>query len=193
MTFKEWLEYAVKHRSADMKQLLPELKLNDGTQLSVQASEFHMCKPQKKLTNGDYDEIEVYTHGVIIKELTLLNPTSPFVYGYVNTNYMDLICRNHGGICEPKRTNDDVQINNNISYQGKEIRKWCNDYLHDIPAAAHIYEKYYSDKAKFKPNDHVYYFIEYISSAESYKTCGNLKLEGYRLYRDLDKSPRKTK
>lgn len=53
MTFKEWLKYAVKNRSNDFKNLLPELKLNDGTELSVQASEFHMCYPEAKLDAGE--------------------------------------------------------------------------------------------------------------------------------------------
>ena len=58
MTFKEWLKYAVKNRSNDFRQLLPELKFNDGTELSVQASEFHMCYPKEKLAGGEYERVD---------------------------------------------------------------------------------------------------------------------------------------
>lgn len=99
MTFKEWLKYAVKNRSNDFKNLLPELKLNDGTELSVQASEFHMCYPEAKLDDGNYSSVEVYTHGEYVKELAGGYEPSPYVYGRVDVDYMETVCKLHGGIC----------------------------------------------------------------------------------------------
>lgn len=99
MTFKEWLKEAVSKRSDDYKNLLLELELIDGTKLSVQASEFHMCMPRKKLKDGNYDSVEVYTHGVEIKELNeMFWEMSPYVYGYVSVEFMETLCMLHGGI-----------------------------------------------------------------------------------------------
>lgn len=98
MTFREWLQYAVRHRTQDFISLLPELKLKDGTELSVQASEVHMCSPKKKLENGDYDEVEVYTHGEDIVGFEYMVETSPSTYGYVSVDLMEEICTLHGGI-----------------------------------------------------------------------------------------------
>lgn len=98
MTFKEWLKYAVKNRSKDSRNLLPVLKLNDGTTLSVQASEWHMCCPEKKLDDGNYEEVEVYTRGEKIKGFGLLDEASPNIYGHIPVEYMEYICKIHGGI-----------------------------------------------------------------------------------------------
>ncbi len=99
MTFKEWLKEASNNRSNDFKNLLPELKLKDGTHLSVQASEFHMCTPKKKLKDGNYNSVEVYTHGIEIKELNeMFWEMSPYIYGYVPVDFMETLCVLHGGI-----------------------------------------------------------------------------------------------
>lgn len=45
--------------------------------------------------------------------------------------------------------------------------------------------KYYSDEVKYKPNDKVYYFVEYMSMSESYKECGSLNMCGCHLIRDI--------
>lgn len=100
MTFKEWLKYAVKNRSNDFRQLLPELKLNDGTELSVQASEFHMCYPKEKLADGEYERVEIYTHGEQVEGLYGMYETSPYTYGYVHVDFMEDVCQLHGGICQ---------------------------------------------------------------------------------------------
>ena len=99
MTFKEWLKNASNNRSNDFRNLLPELKLMDGTELSVQASEFHMCEPKAKLEDGAYDCIEVYTHGIEVKELKeTCYEVSPYTYGYVPVDFMETLCLLHDGI-----------------------------------------------------------------------------------------------
>ncbi len=99
MTFKEWLKNASNNRSNDFRNLLPELKLMDGTELSVQASEFHMCEPKAKLEDGDYYCVEVYTHGIEVKELKeTCYEVSPYIYGYVPVEFMETLCLLHGGI-----------------------------------------------------------------------------------------------
>lgn len=99
MIFREWLKYAVKNRSDDLRHLLPQLKLKDGTVLSVQASEFHMCDPEEKLEDGNYETVEVYTSGEIVKGFGFLYEHSPSTYGHVPVEYMEEICKIHGGIC----------------------------------------------------------------------------------------------
>ena len=87
------------NRSNDFKNLLPELKLMDGMELSVQASEFHMCEPKAKLEDGDYECVEVYTHGIEIKELKeTCYRISSYTYGYVPVEFMETLCLLHGGI-----------------------------------------------------------------------------------------------
>jgi len=83
-----------------------------------------------------------------------------------------------------------VEVNSNKSYLGKEIREWCLADTEDANTLE-IRRKYYSDEVEFKPSDKVYYFVEYISTAESYKECGSLNMWGCHLHRDLEKSPRK--
>jgi len=85
-----------------------------------------------------------------------------------------------------------IKVNSDESYLGKDIREWCMNKTEDSNAIE-IREKYYSDEVKFKPSDKVYYFVDYISASQSYKECGSLNMYGYRLTRDLDKSPRKPK
>lgn len=98
MTFREWLKYAVKNRTNDLRNLLPQLKLKDGTVLSVQASEFHMCDPEEKLEDGNYKTVEVYT-SERVKGFGFLYENSPFTYGHVPVETMEEICKIHGGIC----------------------------------------------------------------------------------------------
>ena len=104
MTFKEWLKYATKNRSDDYIPLLPELKLNDGTELSVQASVFHMCNPKKTLYDGEYNAVEVYTHGVQVYGLYGLYEASDWIYPNIDVDFMEHICQLHGGINEQEVT-----------------------------------------------------------------------------------------
>lgn len=85
-----------------------------------------------------------------------------------------------------------IEINSNKSYLGKEIREWAMQDTENAHALE-IRRKYFSDEVEFKPNDRVYYFVDYTSTSQSYKECGSLNMWGCHLYRDLEKSPRKCK
>ena len=85
-----------------------------------------------------------------------------------------------------------VEVNSNKSYLGKDIKEWAMRTTENAHALE-IRRKYFSDQVEFKPNDKVYYFVDYISTSQSYKECGSLKMWGCHLYRDLEKSPRKCK
>ena len=82
-----------------------------------------------------------------------------------------------------------IEINSENSFLGKDIRNWC--FNSDSVEAYEIRENYYSDNVKYKPNDRVYYFVEYVTTAESYRACGSLNMAGGRLTRDTEKSPRR--
>lgn len=99
MSFREWLQWASKHRvHNDFREILPPLVLADGTELSVQASETHMCSPKRTLEDGNYESVEVYTHGEKVDGLYGLHEVSPFTYGYISIDTMETVCRFHGGI-----------------------------------------------------------------------------------------------
>lgn len=100
MTFAEWLKKASEIRWKDEVALMRELVLNDGTELSVQASSFHMCSPKEKLYDGDYTSVEVYTHGRVIAGLDSYYMVSPSIYGYVPIDVMETVCKLHLGINE---------------------------------------------------------------------------------------------
>ena len=123
MTFKKWLQREVKNRSNDYKRLLPELRLKDGTILSIQASENHMCYPKAYLENGDYYSVEVYTHGEKVKGLYgERHEASPYIYGYVDTGYMEEVCKLHGGIVA-KITKDFTDC---VYYNKSDKEKYLN-------------------------------------------------------------------
>lgn len=86
----------------------------------------------------------------------------------------------------------DITVNSERSYLGKDIKAWCMNETEDANALE-IKQKYYSDDVKFKPSDKVYYFVVHVGTAESYRECGSLKMCGCHLYRDLEKSPRKSR
>ena len=96
MTFKDWLKWASKHR--DKLGLMPDLQLNDGVELSVQASKSHMSYPQEILESGEYENVEVYTHGLYVIGLCGKNEPFPYRYGYLSIDFMETLCRIHGGI-----------------------------------------------------------------------------------------------
>lgn len=85
-----------------------------------------------------------------------------------------------------------IEVNSNKSFLGKEIKEFCTQNSEDH-IAQEIAEKYYADDVEFKPNDKVYYFVDYVSAVESYKECGSLNMCGCSLHRDLEKSPRNKK
>lgn len=81
-----------------------------------------------------------------------------------------------------------IEVNNNNSYLGKDIRAWAEQgedwYARDV------HEKYYSDASKFTPNDKVFYYIDYVNWAEAKMIFGSSIKSGCTLRRDLNKSPR---
>lgn len=104
MTFKEWLEYATKHRHtrAGVISLLPQLKLKDGMELSVQASETHLCEPQETLETADYESVEVLAP----EKLEVIKNyrdsySDAYLYNRVPVELMEKLVTEHGGIKEP--------------------------------------------------------------------------------------------
>lgn len=85
-----------------------------------------------------------------------------------------------------------IEVNSERSYLGKDIKAWCMSETEDANALE-IKRKYYSNDVEFKPSNKVYYYVEYMSISESYKECGSLNMWGWRLIRDLEKSPRKVR
>lgn len=108
MTFREWLNKQTVDRCDRVKNgislntknyLFEELKLKDGLSLSVQASDGHMCSPRGTImNNSEYEEVEVYSHGVYVNELLHFCSESEFVYGYVPVELMEELVEKHGGI-----------------------------------------------------------------------------------------------
>ena len=85
-----------------------------------------------------------------------------------------------------------IEVNSEISYLGRDIRKWCVSSKSD-EIAYDCYLRYYGECVSYQPSDKVYYFVDYCSESESLKECGSLNMSGCRLRRDLDKSPRRYK
>lgn len=106
VSFQEWLNWACKHRGIHTtekfhKHLFPNLYLNDGTELSVQASAFHLCEPDETLDDGsEYESVEVYTHGKTVEGLDPEWQVSPSTYPRIPIEVMEEICKLHGGIKE---------------------------------------------------------------------------------------------
>ena len=85
-----------------------------------------------------------------------------------------------------------IKVNSDISYLGRDIRRWCRD--NEFNVMAHdVYVRYYGEGVSYQPSDKVYYFVDYCSESESYRECGSLNMAGCRLRRDLEKSPRRYK
>lgn len=110
MTFRDWLNKQTVDRRGRVKNgislvtknyLFEELKLKDGLSLSVQASDSHMCSPRETIRdNSEYEEVEVYSHGVYVNELIHFASESEFTYGYVPVELMEELVEKHGGIEE---------------------------------------------------------------------------------------------
>lgn len=82
-----------------------------------------------------------------------------------------------------------VTINSNKSFLGADIKKWCKINKKN-PIAREILNKYYADDRKFKPSQQAYYFIENISTGDTYKATGTTRGVGVKLIRDKEKSPK---
>lgn len=108
MTFRDWLNKQTVDRCNRVKNgislitknyLFEELELNDGLSLSVQASDGHMCSPKETIKdNSEYEEVEVYSHGVYVNELIHFASETMFTYGYVPVELMEELIEKHGGI-----------------------------------------------------------------------------------------------
>ena len=108
MTFREWLNKQTVERYNRVKNgislvtknyLFEELELNDDLSLSVQASDSHMCSPRETIKdNSEYEEVEVYSHGVYVNELIHFASETMFTYGYVPVELMEELVEKHGGI-----------------------------------------------------------------------------------------------
>ena len=81
--------------------LFEELELKDGLSLSVQASDNHMCYPRETIKDdSEYEEVEIYSHGVYVHELVHYASETMFTYGYVPVEVMEELVEKHGGIKE---------------------------------------------------------------------------------------------
>lgn len=107
MLFKDWLVKECNNRKNKAEilngkmTLFSELVCNDGLSLLVQASRCHMCSPRETLEDGsEYEEVEVYSHGEYILDLTRYATESDFTYGYVPVKIMEELIEKHGGIKE---------------------------------------------------------------------------------------------
>ena len=108
MTFREWLNKQTVERYDRVKNgislatknyLFEELKLTDGLSLSVQASDCHMCSPRETIKdNSEYEEVEVYSHGIYVNELIHFASETMFTYEYVPVELMEELVEKHGGI-----------------------------------------------------------------------------------------------
>ena len=108
MTFREWLNKQTVDRCDRVKNgislvtknyLFEELELNDSLSLSVQASDSHMCSPRETIKDkSEYEEVEVYSHGVYVNELIHFASETMFTYGYVPVELMEELVEKHGGI-----------------------------------------------------------------------------------------------
>ena len=108
MTFRDWLNKQTVDRCNRVKNgislitknyLFDELELNDGLSLSVQASDGHMCSPRETIKDGsEYEEVEVYSHGIYVNELIHFCSETEFTYGYVPVELMEELVEKHGGI-----------------------------------------------------------------------------------------------
>lgn len=115
MTFREWLVKECEKREErplihGFKQLFDELVLDDGVQISVQASVRHMCEPHEDLADGSYESVEVYTHGVEMLEFDDYSSCTEFNYFRVPIDVMENFILKHGGIV----TNEDDERMINI-------------------------------------------------------------------------------
>ena len=77
------------------------IECNDGTTLSVQASQYHYCSPRvdKEDCNGRYDKVEVFCVSIEVPNSWLEygdNVDNPFAY--IWTSMVEEFIDSHGGI-----------------------------------------------------------------------------------------------
>lgn len=106
MNFEEWLKWANKNRVKGFgsSMLMPRLELMDGASASVQASEEHHCFPRMEISNGAWDEVEVFAdrEEEILDMYRDWDASIGYLYNYVPVEDMNNYCKIHGGIKIPE-------------------------------------------------------------------------------------------
>ena len=106
--FTQWLNEAVRQEHQGYR-LAYQLVMNDGTELSIQASSFHHCNPRTtEIPNYNwYDEFEIgFPNRVIDKLLPYaedVDEPTETVYAYVPKNLIRCIVEDCGGVKEVLR------------------------------------------------------------------------------------------
>ena len=87
----------------DIQEIRPRVKCKDGFEISIQASEFHYCKPR---VNGNviYEEVELgfpnMEDEVIAEYAEDPDELTETVYGYVPVDIVNQLIEKHGGIVD---------------------------------------------------------------------------------------------
>lgn len=103
-TFTDWMtEGSWKDNEDYGFKMTKKLKLADGTELSIQASDGHYCQPRMWLKDyADYTEFEIGFPSVAILQLMPYaddesRPTDT-VYGYVPKEVIEAVIEERGGV-----------------------------------------------------------------------------------------------
>lgn len=60
-----------------------------------------MCSPRETIKDdSEYEEVEIYSHGVYVHDLINYTSETGFTYGYVPVEVMEELVEKHGGIKE---------------------------------------------------------------------------------------------
>lgn len=101
-TFTDYMNEGVVDYFGDFRRC-KKLELNDGTQLSIQASQGHYCSP--RITLEDYKDYSEFEIGFPTKEVECLIPYAEdssdptgTVYGYVPKTILEEAIESCGGV-----------------------------------------------------------------------------------------------
>lgn len=99
MNTNEWLRHARTISTPDYAPfVVTSMELNDGSELSVQASSIHYCTPRESGA-PEYTSVEVLPISGEFPELKEFDPSvEDGPYGYVPVALVDNIIAAHGGI-----------------------------------------------------------------------------------------------
>jgi hypothetical protein len=90
-------DYVHQHFKKHSGPIRPHIVMNDGTTLSVQASQYHYCEP--RLDNyGNYDTVEVYNWP--IGETFFNEYGGDDDAGFVPVGVVNFYIEKHGGVIE---------------------------------------------------------------------------------------------
>lgn len=125
ISFNEFMELTEQELQGspggwEYRPLRPSMVLEDGTVLSVQASDTHYCSPREN--TGPYTMVEIgfpkksISEGSVMIQQVLIDELMPFaeplgdgisgVFGYVPVDVLEQVITSRGGIvgtCEGKR------------------------------------------------------------------------------------------